>query len=106
MLARGLRMVSIDDLHVRHEEAKDFRGSVACLYESGVGSSRQLRRYRQVRSADLAFFGWCVTVVTVLSGRGAWSILKRALLPIGLTSLLGWPTRGTSSTSGASGRRR
>jgi glycosyltransferase involved in cell wall biosynthesis len=90
MLEHGLRMRSIDDLHVRHEEAKGFRDSLGWLYESGVGSSRQLRRYRQVRQADMAFAAWCATVLAPLTGRHPMSFLRRMLLPIGFTTLIGF----------------
>jgi glycosyltransferase involved in cell wall biosynthesis len=90
MQDRGLRMRSIDDLHVRHEETKGFRDSVSWLYETGVGSSRQLRRYRQIRTADLAFAAWCVAVLAPLTGRGLPSVVRRLALPVAFTGLIGF----------------
>jgi glycosyltransferase involved in cell wall biosynthesis len=89
MSTRGLRMRTIEDLHVRHEEAKDFRDSVAWLYESGIGSSRQLRRCRRLRQADVAFVLWCLTwLAPVRAGRRSSPQLYMA--PIGFTLLVGF----------------
>ena len=89
MLAAGLQMKSIDDLHVRHEETKDFRASLSWLYESGVGASRQLRRYREVRLADAAFVVWCLTLLAAVRGRTLRSRLPGLALPVGFTVLVG-----------------
>jgi glycosyltransferase involved in cell wall biosynthesis len=89
MRAHGLRMRTIEDLHVHHEEVKGFRGSVAWLYESGVGSSRQLRRYRRLRQADLAFVLWCLTWLAPLRMRRLRRPL-RYLAPIWFTTLIGF----------------
>jgi glycosyltransferase involved in cell wall biosynthesis len=90
MRHNGLRMQTIEDLHVRHEEAKDFRDSVAWLYESGVGSSRQLRRYRQIRQVDLAFILWCLTLVAPLGARRRKPALLLLAAPITYTTLIGF----------------
>lgn len=53
MTAAGLRSTSLPDLHVAHEEHKDFLSSCAWLFEQGIGASRQFARYRQWRLPDL-----------------------------------------------------
>jgi glycosyltransferase involved in cell wall biosynthesis len=74
----GARMLTVDDLHVRHEESKGFRQSVVWLYQSGQGASRQLLRYRQLRVPDLTFAGWlAVWAAALVMGRS--SRLIRAL---------------------------
>jgi glycosyltransferase involved in cell wall biosynthesis len=52
---------TIDDLLVRHEESKSLGASFAWLFESGVGASRQLRRYRELRQPDVVFAAWLAT---------------------------------------------
>ena len=76
----GLRTRTIEDLLVRHEESKTFRKSVAWLFESGAGASRQLRRYRRVRQPDIAFAGFLATVLgSVLLGRRGRPLAAAAL---------------------------
>lgn len=54
----GIATSTLDGLFVRHEESKSFKKSLSWLFESGVGASRQLRRYRQVRQPDVVLAGW------------------------------------------------
>jgi glycosyltransferase involved in cell wall biosynthesis len=70
MEAAGLRIRSIPDLIVEHRESKDFRRSLQWLYQSGIGATRQYRRYRQVRMADVAFGAyWGVAIFSAVIGR-------------------------------------
>lgn len=68
LVAKGYRLRRIDGLLVEHQEDKDLRRSLAWLFQSGVGATRQLWRYRKVRTPDLAALGF--VVVAVASGRG------------------------------------
>jgi glycosyltransferase involved in cell wall biosynthesis len=72
MQAAGIRTKTLEGLYVRHEEHKSLAQSVSWLFESGVGASGQLRRYRRVRAPDLAFAGWLGTLATgaILRRRG------------------------------------
>jgi glycosyltransferase involved in cell wall biosynthesis len=72
MRACGSQMLTVDGLVVRHEEGKGLRASLAWLYQSGRGASRQLRRYRELRPPDLAFAGWLASLIGAgaLAARG------------------------------------
>ena len=76
MRDRGLRTRTVDGLVVRHEEAKNFAASLSWLFESGVGAAHQLRQFGELRTPDIAFFGF-------LAGSGAglcaWLSGRRAL---------------------------
>jgi len=63
----GARLLTITDLHVRHEEHKSFSQSLRWLYQSGLGAARQLYRYREVRVPDLVFAGWLASIVVALT---------------------------------------
>ena len=78
--AADVRMLTLADLYVRHEESKSFRQSMAWLYESGRGATRQLYRYRQLRVPDLTFAGWLGAWVASLTGRRSTELLRT--LPI------------------------
>jgi glycosyltransferase involved in cell wall biosynthesis len=51
----GMRAVTVPGLLVDHHEHRNFTSSFAWLYQSGVGASRQLERYRDIRKPDFAF---------------------------------------------------
>lgn len=53
----GYRLAVLDGLLVEHQESKGFAASLRWLFTSGVGATRQLWRYRQLRAPDLAFLG-------------------------------------------------
>lgn len=50
----GLSFATVPGLLVEHNENKSFLGSLRWLFESGMGATRQLLVYRQVRMPDLA----------------------------------------------------
>jgi glycosyltransferase involved in cell wall biosynthesis len=58
----GLITRTLSDITVEHREYKGFLGSLKWLYHSGIGSSRQLARYREVRIPDLVFAGQLATI--------------------------------------------
>lgn len=64
MRAAKLEARTVDGLVVRHEETKGLLDSVRWLFQSGVGASRQFRRYREVRGPDLVFAGWLGALAT------------------------------------------
>jgi glycosyltransferase involved in cell wall biosynthesis len=78
--AVGLRLHAIPGLFVRHEENKTFLQALSWMYVSGLGASRQLRRYRQIRPPDLIFFGFWALVASLpaLPTRRRW---LRAAIP-------------------------
>jgi glycosyltransferase involved in cell wall biosynthesis len=75
--SHGARTRTVDGLLVRHEESKRFGESLAFLYASGCGASRQLLRYRQIRVPDKAYAGF---VACLLAGVALAPIRPIALL--------------------------
>lgn len=64
----GLEARILTDVTVEHEEGKGLLGSLAWMYESGVGATRQLLVFRRVRGPDAAFALW---LAAGLAGAGA-----------------------------------
>jgi glycosyltransferase involved in cell wall biosynthesis len=59
MTAQGFRAELVPDLLVEHREHKTYMQSVRWLFQSGMGATRQLWRYRRPRPADAAtVFFW------------------------------------------------
>jgi glycosyltransferase involved in cell wall biosynthesis len=56
--AKGFRGMNIHDLLVEHQESKSFITSVKWLFQSGIGATRQLLCFREVRMPDLAAGGF------------------------------------------------
>ncbi|HEX2820649.1 MAG TPA: glycosyltransferase [Streptosporangiaceae bacterium] len=54
MIKSGLLISTVPGLVVRHQENKSFGTSLRWLFESGIGASRQLVTYREIRQPDLA----------------------------------------------------
>lgn len=77
LATRGYRLRCLPDLHVRHNEEKTYAESLRWLYESGQGATRQLLRYRRLRTPDLAFAGFAAVVAAALA-------LARRTRPIAL----------------------
>ena len=67
MRRRGIRVRTVSGLIVRHEEAKGFAESLRWLFESGIGATRQLRRFGEPRTPDLAFVGFLAAVAAGLT---------------------------------------
>jgi glycosyltransferase involved in cell wall biosynthesis len=79
-LAAGFMSSSIPDLTVEHQEHKSFLRSMHWLYQSGIGATRQLFRFKEIRLPDLAFAATIATVifaliVLLLTGNGLGFIL-------------------------------
>jgi hypothetical protein len=55
MDAAGVVREVIPGLRVEHRENKTFSRELRWLFESGLGASRELERYRRVRGPDVAF---------------------------------------------------
>ena len=53
--AAGFTSVCAPGLTVEHQEHKSFPRSMQWLFQSGVGATRQLARFRKIRRPDLAF---------------------------------------------------
>jgi glycosyltransferase involved in cell wall biosynthesis len=73
----GLEARVLDDVTVEHEEDKGLLGSLAWMYESGVGATRQLLVFRRLRGPDAAFALW---LAAGLAGAG-WAAKRRAAWP-------------------------
>jgi hypothetical protein len=57
MEAAGLSTRTLADVIVEHRESKGFVESLRWLFKSGIGASRQLVRYREIRMPDLVLAG-------------------------------------------------
>jgi hypothetical protein len=81
MEASGLRSHTLAHLTVEHRESKGFLASLRWLYGSGIGASRQLARYRQVRVPDIVFAGQlgALLLAVVAGRRGADRWLARSV---------------------------
>ncbi|HVV26266.1 MAG TPA: glycosyltransferase [Candidatus Saccharimonadales bacterium] len=65
--AAGYRTCPIVSLVVEHNEKISFRQSMLWLYQSGIGATAQLKKYRIVRLPDLAFSGFiAVAAISVI----------------------------------------
>jgi glycosyltransferase involved in cell wall biosynthesis len=73
----GLEARVLHDVTVEHEEDKGLLGSLAWMYESGVGATRQLLVFRRLRGPDAAFAVWLAAGV---AGAG-WAARRRTLWP-------------------------
>ena len=60
----GLSFATVPGLLVEHNENKALFGSIRWLFESGMGASRQLLVYRQVRMPDLVTGAFLASVAT------------------------------------------
>lgn len=74
--AAGFSAFCIPGLTVEHQESKSFPRSMQWLYQSGVGATRQLIRFREVRLPDLAF---AVTLLTTLGAIVLTTITKTGI---------------------------
>jgi GT2 family glycosyltransferase len=83
----GMRLATIPELFVEHSESKTFRASLGWLFVSGVGATRQLLLYRQLRVPDVATLGFVgaatIGVATAVSGH--W--LLGGLIPLTFLTL-------------------
>lgn len=67
----GYRLFSIPGLTVEHREDKDLRQAIGWLFTSGKGATRQLWRYRRLRTPDLVLGGF---LASLLAG---WRLRRR-----------------------------
>jgi glycosyltransferase involved in cell wall biosynthesis len=65
----GLRAVTVPGLVVEHREHRGLVSSLVWLYQSGVGASRQLERYGQLRKPDIAFLAVVSSAAVALTLR-------------------------------------
>jgi len=76
----GIGREVVPHLRVEHRENKTFSRELRWLFQSGLGASRQLERYRKVRGPDIAFgltlLSW---LVSCLAWRGRARRLGAAL---------------------------
>ncbi|HTW98957.1 MAG TPA: glycosyltransferase [Acidimicrobiales bacterium] len=71
LIAGGYRLACLPGLLVEHREDKTWRQSIAWLYQSGQGATRQLVNHREIRRPDVAFFGAlaCLALALLLTPR-------------------------------------
>jgi glycosyltransferase involved in cell wall biosynthesis len=80
LAAAGLTTHALQHVTVDHEEGKGFLASVAWMYESGIGATRQLMTFREVRAPDVAFGSFIVVAVVA----GGVAVAKRSLRPLAI----------------------
>lgn len=90
MKQNGFSIVTVPGLLVRHEENKSFGASLRWLFESGVGASRQLVTYREIRQPDLATGSFAVVSLlgSLIAIRG--HRITGAALPVGFVMIAGF----------------
>lgn len=66
LLAAGQRLVSLEDLHVTHHEAKRYAASLRWLFASGRDASALLREFGRWRVPDVAFALFAVTSIAAV----------------------------------------
>ncbi len=104
--AKGLNSKTIPNLLVHHQETKSFVKSIKWLFESGIGATRQLIRYRRIRTPDIAYFGFVLVVLSSLIIAmllKQWFMLSLIFVYPLITSLLHIRSRFYYSTSRKSG---
>ena len=84
MNEKGLSISTVPGLLVRHQENKSFGTSLRWLFESGMGATRQLAIYREVRQPDLVTGGFVtMTILGILSMTRGKHRVVGVTLPIG-----------------------
>ena len=81
LINSGCRIACIPDLHVEHREHKSFVKSVVWLFQSGRGATRQLFRYHQIRTPDLAFGGVIAVIAMSWVARSRHPSVARLMIP-------------------------
>jgi GT2 family glycosyltransferase len=83
MQQRGLSIATVPGLLVRHQENKSFGTSLRWLFDSGMGATRQLLTYGEVRQPDLAVGGFVASTVLGLLAAVRGRPLAGVALPAG-----------------------
>ena len=78
--AAGFSAYCIPGLTVEHHESKSFLRSLQWLFISGIGATRQLFNFKEIRLPDIAFFGFTVIILLTLISIVALSITKAILI--------------------------
>jgi glycosyltransferase involved in cell wall biosynthesis len=103
MREEAVRMLGVPGLTVRHLESKTLARSIAWLYQSGCGATRQLYRYREVRGPDIVTIGWLLSVASASlasrrTGAVTWTLpvlYTGAAASAHVSRAFVWETRGT-----------
>ena len=83
MKQHGLSVATVPGLVVRHQEDKSFGTSLRWLFDSGMGATRQLLTYGEVRQPDLAAGGFAAAAALGLLAAVRGRRLAGAALPAG-----------------------
>ena len=82
----GLSFGTVPGLLVEHNESKTFLGSIRWLFDSGMGATRQLLVYRQIRMPDLVTGAFLVSLAAgvllqgIADAPAGWAIPAAVLL--------------------------
>lgn len=76
-IAAGYTEICVPGLTVEHQEHKTFSGSAGWLYESGVGATRHLINFHEIRLPDVAFAATLFSMLAaiILSSVGGYYVL-------------------------------
>lgn len=79
-VAAGLKEYCIPGLTVEHQETKSFGRAMLWLYQSGMGATRQLVRFGEIRLPDIAFFAEASSLLgamflTLFTSNPAWLVV-------------------------------
>lgn len=83
MKQAGLSIATVPGLLVQHWEDKSFGTSLRWLFDSGVGATRQLVTYREIRQPDLAAGGFVLAVTLGALSLAGGRRLAGTALPLG-----------------------
>ena len=62
----GYRLKTINNLIVKHNESKSYIRSLQWLFQSGIGATKLLLKYKKVRMPDITFFIFLILIITCL----------------------------------------
>ena len=86
MKQHGLSAATVPGLLVRHQEDKSFPTSLRWLFDSGMGATRQLLTYGEVRQPDLAVGGFVAAAAAGLLAAVRGRRLVGVALPAGFVT--------------------
>jgi glycosyltransferase involved in cell wall biosynthesis len=76
---KGLRLLRVPDLTVRHEESKTYLAALSWRFQNGLDAATHPRELGRLRFADVVWLGWLLAWVIGIAGAIAWTPLALAL---------------------------
>lgn len=82
--AHGFKTTTVAGLLVDHNETKSYGESLAWLFVSGIGASRQFYEHKEIRMPDIAFFAFATLLLATVA-----SSALSPLYSLGMLIMLG-----------------